>query len=105
VVDDDVAFEEIEVLEIELAAARQDEHAEQVCLPTHFLNELSRNMERRMRNQMNDRVALVPCAKKSELGRELGEDPCRVASALAFEPENVRGRELSWARPLDVVEA
>ena len=85
-VDHGVALEQVEVLEIELAAARQDEHAEEVRLATYLLHELSRDVQRRVRDEVHDRVALIARAEQGELGRELREDARRIAPALALEP-------------------
>ncbi len=54
-----MTFQQIQIFEIERAAARQNENPEQVRLPTHLLHELPRHMQRRMREQMNDDVALL----------------------------------------------
>ena len=93
-VDDGVALEQIEVVEIELAAARQDEHAEEVRVPAHLLHELARHVERRVRDEVHDRIALIARAEQRQLRRELREDARRVAPALALEAEEVRGGEL-----------
>ena len=74
-------------------------------LATHLLDELPRDVQRRVRDEVHDRIALVARAEEGELRRELREDARRVAPALALEAEDVGRGELARARALDVVEA
>ena len=104
-IDDSMALEQVEVLEIELAAAREDEDAEEVRLTTDLLHELPRNVERRVRDHVDDGVSLIAGAEERELGGQLREHARRVAAAFALEPEEIRRGQLPGTRALHVVEA
>lgn len=56
VVDDGVPFQEIQVLEVEHPPARQNEDAEQVCLPPYLRDERARHVQRCVGDEMNDGV-------------------------------------------------
>ncbi len=74
-------------------------------LPADLLHELARHVERRVGDEMHDRIALVAHAQKGDLGRQLSEDARGVSSPLALEAQKPRRRKLrAVAGALNVVE-
>jgi hypothetical protein len=105
VIDDPVGVEQVEVVEVELAAGREDEDGRDVSVIPHGLDHVARDVEGRVREEVDDRDARVAMAEQVEVGGELGEHARGVSASLALEREQEGGGELAVAGAVELVEA
>jgi hypothetical protein len=100
-----VGVEQIEVVEIEIAAAGRDEHGRQPRVFAQHRDHVPGDVVGAVGEQVHDDVAVVAGGRQGELVGQRREDPDRVAPPLALEGQDVRGRQLAPAAARRLVEA